>query len=320
MSTNSKKYGNYLHLLCILIFASIAATGTLPYGFKFAKVYLADDYMLKLLSGISFAAAATSANVILGTYSLLKVEFKQSWTLPYLCILVLSALGSLPLGFICYFGYERILPIGLNLLTSTIVVIVNSAVGITAMTNLLQAGKRALKQFRQVAQPKANSENEAAGHVVGIFIGLIVSSVGFLAAAKGMNSLLAMNGYQNAIQNGVGYYLAIFSWIPFAALYINSSHTITADIYKIVLNIPKLIRTTTLSNLLLIVYCLFSGTAFAEITHEFFDPTKNIPAVCQNFYIQHFALWILVPIALITSAGLNYFSIRKLYSMRNKLL
>jgi hypothetical protein len=292
--------------ICVLL-SVFAALGTIPYGYRFAE-YLGENAAVLLIFGIMFAAAASLANVMLGTYSLLDMKSDSKKKIDPRIIFV-STVGSVPYGFLCYFGYQNTLPLLINVFISVVVVVVNAGIGFTAISNLIL-------NIREIANNKSSNSKSTVGdgvvRLVGLVIGLAISVVMYLASSSGITDLLIHYNQVELVHYHAGFIIAIFSWIPGAALFANANQIVASELFQKVSDVKKFVAGINLTNIAFLLFCLASGTAIAQMTADSFDPGKNIPAFFKTDVIQYFVLHYLVFIALISSAALNYFSISKL--------
>jgi hypothetical protein len=297
---------NYKLVICAFL-SFCAALGTLPYGYRFAEIFGLKNKLFLITFGLTFALTAGLANMMLGTYSLTN---KKPGEKMVPSILLLSTLGSMPYGFLCYFGYQSLLPFVLNVTISVIVVIVNAGIGYTAIRNLLLSIK---PLFTSQKEKLKLFSGQAIVRMLGFLIGLSVSIVTYLAASSGITDLLISFNQTWLVQQHFGFIIAIIPWLPAAALFANANQVVAADLYHSVSDFQNIGKNLNLNTVLLILFCLASGTAIAEMTFESFDLAKHIPAFFKTDLIQIIAHSYLVPIALFSSAALNYFSISQLF-------
>jgi hypothetical protein len=311
MELTQQRKSFFIEAICNKVFLSVllsffAALGTVPYGYRFAEYFGWHNAAFSVVFGALFAFCAASANIMLGTYSLLNIKNDKQSKLNFKILLV-STLGSMPYGFLCYFGYESTLPLLVNIIISVIVVIVNAGIGYTAINNLLQS----IQDMRQ--NPKANKfQPQVIFRILGFVIGLLISLVTYLAASSGITDLLIHFNQTQWVNYHAGFILAILSWIPCAALFANANQVVAGDLYEKLSDFKTFLKGISLANLMFLAYCLASGTAIAQMTSDSFEPAKNIPAFFKIDYIQFLVQHYLIIIALFSSAALNYFSIQRL--------
>lgn len=125
-----------IKLASIIIIATIASIGTIPYGFRFAITLGFHSHWLIWMVGSFLGIASALGNIALGSYSLLSMQIAQKSKNPIL-LFIASLLSAIPMGFVCYVGYNSLLPFSLNLLTAFAVTLINAAIGYTAISNLM---------------------------------------------------------------------------------------------------------------------------------------------------------------------------------------
>lgn len=285
-----------------------AALGTLSYGYNFPKYFTIDNVMVLTGMGIICAACAMLANMMLGTYSLINMkENKKDKINPG--TLTISFLGSIPYGFLCFFGYQKILPVAVNVAISVMVVIVNTGIGYTAIKNLIGS------ITKTVAKPPTRKELFSLEYfirVIGFLIGLAISTITYLAASSGITDLLIHYQFPTLVHYHAGFVLAIISWIPCAALFANANQIVAGELYTKMKKFKKFIAGINKHTFLFFLFCLCSGAAIAQMTVESFNPSKQIPPFFKDDMIQFVVQHYLIIIAMFSSAALNYFSINKL--------
>jgi hypothetical protein len=292
-----------------------SALGTIPYGYRFAEYFGWNNLAFSIVFGTLFAATAVIANMMLGTYSLLNMRGDNKDKVD-LRVLTLSTVGSVPYGFLCYFGYQNTLPLVINVTISVIVVIVNAGIGYTAIRNLFITTKRLL--VRSSHAESTTTKPEAAVRCLGFIVGVAISLVTYLAACSGITDLFTHYGLNTLVHYNAGYILAISSWIPCMALFANANQIVAGELFVKLSDFKKFVKGISLSNIAFLAFCLASGTAIAQMTADSFDPAKTIPGFFKveaiQFLVQHY----LIIIALFSSAALNYFSIAKLLQRMKK--
>jgi hypothetical protein len=298
--------------ICV-VFSCMAALGTIPYGYRFAEFFGWDNAAFSLVFGVIFAAAASLANVMLGTYSLLDMKDGADKKIDLRIILV-STIGSVPYGFLCFFGYQNTLPVIVNIVISVVVVIVNAGIGYTAISNLLLSVKDILKKSGTAKTPAS----EVIVRVLGFSIGLAISVVMYLAACSGITDLLIHFNQVELVHYHAGYMLAILSWLPGAALFANANQIVASELLYKIMDYKKFVKGISVNNIGFTLFCLASGTAIAQMAADSFDPGRNIPDIFKIDFIQMLVQHYLIVIALFSSAALNYFSIGKLLERLKK--
>jgi hypothetical protein len=245
---------------------------------------------------------------MLGTYSLLMMKARKSEKIN-LVILATSLLGSVPYGFLCFFGYQQILPATLNIALSVIVVVVNAGIGYTAIKSVVGSlkdyfGKKNLRRKLPVVEQIYRS--------IGILVGIVISTTMYLATCHGLTHLLAHFHFDALVAMNAGYYLAFISWIPVAALFANGNQTVANELYQNIRKFSQTVSATTTFSVLFILFCLLSGSAISTMMRDAYDNSKDIPGVFKMDFIQFTVNHYLIVVALISSAALNYFAINKL--------
>jgi hypothetical protein len=259
--------------LCLFL-SSFAALGVLSYAYHFSHYLGISNQFLASSLGALCALCAMLANTMLGTYSLLTIKTSRSEKSD-LKILGLSTLGSIPYGFLCYSGYQNILPATINIVISVIVVVVNAGIGYTAIKNVLISVK-SKKNKKKV------SVYEYFIRGLGLLVGLIVSVTMYLATCHGVNELLIAYHLSSLVHYKVGFIFALISWLPIAVLFANANQTVAGELYQKCKHPKKLIQSTRIISMGIILFCLFSGAAIAQMMDESFDPAKKIPTIFTN--------------------------------------
>ncbi len=293
---------NLLFFLTVVA-ALIASLATFPYGYKFATLFNLPNDATYVIVGCLLGGSASLANAILGIYSLSNIKITQKGNL--YGIATLSTLGAIPTGFFSYFGYNHILPISLNVITSIIVVIVNTGINFTAIVNLLKNIKNFLE--KKQASKKVNWFRTVICAIGGI-VGVLISLTAYLATTNGI-AHIAMNYISSqAAALYIGSTLAIIAWLPLGALYLNSTEIVTEKIYDFFVKLKYNSKHIRIYDLLLIIFVLLSGTAFSRMVYDFYDPKNMIPDFFKLPFIQAIAYHYLMPLALVSSAAVNYFA------------
>jgi hypothetical protein len=294
-------------LLCMTL-SFFAALGTVSYGYQFAKYLQPQNQIFLIGAGVIFALSAFLANMMLGTYSLLNIKNNKNNKIQF-PILALSSVGAVPYGFLCYFGYQNVLPAIINISISIIVVLVNAGIGYTAIQNLWLNLK---SSFAKSTNKKSSSISKIVIQSLGFFVGLAISLLTYLAASSGITDLLSHYNLTTLVDYHVGFQLAILSWIPCAALFANANQVVAGELYDKVGNFKKFVKSINWSTVGFFIFCLCSGTAIAQMTSDSFSPDKQIPEMFKADVIQMMVVY-LIPVSLFSSAALNYFSINKFF-------
>lgn len=291
------------------ILAIIASLATLPYGYRFAQI-LTQNSLLQMTLGIFFALCAGSANTLLGTYSLLKLDKKTVYA--NLSLVLVGALGAIPQGIISYFGYRGTFPIYLNLAASTIVMLVNAGINCTALNNLRQSSRELFFSQQHL------TTNEIAFRSVGALIGVVVSMLGYLAAANGLVHVFLFYHWHDDWIYPASYLLSVLTWIPYMALFANSTQTVAAKLGKLFINFGVIIKSIKMRDIVMLIYIFASGSAFGQMLLDFLNPASSIPSVFKTAAIQALALPFLMPLAFLASSALNYFALQEVMAMSKK--
>lgn len=291
-------------LFFISIAAFVASLATFPYGYRFAALFPISHSMFYILLGCLFGITSMSANVILGIYSLLNAKVPKHSNL--YVIAVLGILGAIPTGFFCYFGYKKILPVYLNVLASCIVFFVNIGINFTAIVNLLKKAKEIIDKHRNV---KGIHWKKNIIIITGGIIGLLISITAYLATTNGIAHMI--DGYFTVSSHALYFasFLAILPWLPLGALYLNSTAVVTEKLYNFFCAFDRNIKNVTRLDIILILYVILSGSAFARMVYDFYNPVNMIPAFFKLPSIQYIAYHFLLPLALFSSAAVNYFAL-----------
>lgn len=301
----------YIFLLAFF-FSSLAALGTFPYGYHFAGLFFNSSTFFYFVFGVFLSACAGIANAILGAYSLTALERKKN-IFQQILLVFFAFLSATLFGFIFYFGYKNILPLYINLTGSLIVVLVNSAICYTAINNLLKSLSKLFMSLRQLAY------SEMAIRVIATIIGGIVSLLAFLAAFKGVMEIFKFYQLDWSVAYRWSLTLSIIAWLPFAALFSNSTQIVGGELYHFFQNFYQKFKAIKLSDILLIIFVLASGSAFAQMALEFYDPSSDMPDFFRSSQVQAIIFPILLPLTFLSSAAVNYFALKNvLRSFENK--
>lgn len=303
--TLSTKYKKAAPTIPIILAALVAASGTTPYGWKFSYTILHSP-MLNIFLGIIFASTATFANAALGAYSLLDAlqKWRHETFFKVIILLGVSFAAAIPLGFICFVGYQGILPVAVNIFISIIVVIINTGVGFTAINNLLMKIISYFNQRNQDRQRNYHEGSEKTSRIVGFLLGLAVTLTFYLAGTDGLSLLLANTSLNKNLIRIISYSCAFIIWIPAAALFSNSSQEAGGIIYKYVSEFHKL-KEIHLKNIVIIIIAVLSGAAYTQMTVEFFNINKNIPMIFKSDIVIFFSHHVLTVISYLVSIAVN---------------
>ncbi len=293
-----------LKFTLIVIAALIASLATFPYGYKFSFLLNLPNGLSYIIVGCLLGGISSLANAILGVYSLSSIKITKK-THTYI-IAAISTLGAIPTGFFSYFGYLPILPNTLNIVTSIVVLMVNSAINFTAVLNLSYSVKKFLHERHSV-----NKINWARTLVcvMGAVIGAIVSLTAYLATTNGIAhmALNVVSSPNTALH--IGSILAFIAWLPLGALYLNAMGFVTAKIYDFAAALRANIKKVDFYKILLVIFVLLSGTAFSRMAYDFYAPQNMLPSFFKSNFIQFLAYHYVMPLALISAAAVNYFAL-----------
>lgn len=297
----------WFKILISALFATIASLSTFLYGFRFAEHYLALSSYSLLIIGFLLGLIATAANIILGTYSLVKIRVSH-YDKRNLLYLIISFLGAIPVGFICYFGYRDLISTKLNIEISLIVLCVNAGIYYTAINNMVKTSKR----FKHLL--KIDHLNDKVGlfyYTFAILTGFIVSLIGFFAASTGINNLLITTHHYLLLHYKLDYLFAFITWAPFAALFINANYAVAHEMLHKMADNLTVVLNHKIRNTVIIIFCLCSGSSLAEMAFEIFNNATLINGHVFELLINY----CLVPLALFSSAAVNYYSIKGLINI-----
>lgn len=294
---------NYKFIL-IIVASMISSLATFPYGYQFSHFLHFSTAVSSLIAGCVFGVVSCLANAILGMYSLLGVHVKKN-AHTYI-IIVLSTLGAIPTGFFSYFGYRSILPSMLNIAASLVVLIVNSAINFTAVFNLWESTKKYLSKKQN---SKKTDLSRTIFCIIGAMIGAIMSLTAYLATTNGIAHMISDIFSNKNTALHIASVLAFIAWLPLGALYLNAMGFVMTNCYDFVKNINKNIKEITASKIFLIIFVLLSGTAFSRMVYVFYNSENMIPAFFKLPSIQYLAYHYFIPLALISSAAVNYFAL-----------
>ncbi len=294
--------------ISILLASSIAALGTVPYGYRFAG-FLEPNHYAAVWLGAILALAAGCGNAALGAYSLFQIHFKEDFK-NNASLFLLSGLSAIPLGFICYFGYKDNVSFPINAAVSTIVTIINGAIAYIAMFNL----REEVSSGRLLALPGV----EKFWRALGFLIGMLVSLAAYLAAINGLRELFLALGCSQIISLRLASVLGLMAWLPYAALFSNSSQLVIGKFYHFISGFFLQIKNFNIKSFFIVALSLCAGAAFAQIAIDFFNPDLNIANFFKYPNVQNFIHYFLVPCAFLASSAVNYLALLGL--LKNKSL
>ncbi|MCD6040090.1 MAG: hypothetical protein K0S27_1490 [Gammaproteobacteria bacterium] len=296
------------------IASAVSAAATFPYGYRFATLFHLSSPALHLSFAYLLGGTAYLANMVLGAYSLLDIK-KEKRSQNIFVILILSIFGAVPMGFFSYAGYKSFLPISLNILTSLIVIIVNTGINYTAIFNLVKSTKEFLKKRGGQKISWARFLLCTAGGI----IGALVSLTAYLATTNGLTNIFLHYDWTPALALQIAAILAIIIWLPFGALYVNSVQVVVGNIYHFFSTKKDLFKEIKLYDMALILFVLLAGSAFAQMALDFYSPHNLIPHFFKLPFVQVIAYYGLMPLALLSSAAVNYFALIKVIEyIKNK--
>ncbi len=305
----NKRYSNF-YLSVVILASSIAAMGTIPYGFQFAQGLKISHPFLALLSGIILGFSAAFANAVLGIYSFLNLNRSKPASSKPFYIVVGSLLSAVPMGCMCYFAYYQLFPPLINAVLTVAVTLINAAISYTAIQNLIQDFKFPFSY--------TNKFGELICRSLGFFIGLGVSLTAYVAAVHGLTDLLSV-GFQEEKQQAFlqASYLAFISWLPFAALFASATQRTMGKIFYLSYHFADHLHHFDEVYFFIIIISLCSGTSFAQVALTFFNPEMNIPFVFKLDYMQVLIAKMVVPLAFLSSASVNFIALELV--LKNKI-
>ncbi|MDR3478450.1 MAG: hypothetical protein P4M14_10515 [Gammaproteobacteria bacterium] len=310
-SQNAKLYPLFL----IVLATSISAMGTVPYAYRFGQALWQGSHAI-LMWSVILVITAVLANVALGTYSLLNMRTKQTTIRP-LKLILFSFLSAIPVGFMCYSAYQTIFAIPLNVIISSIVTLVNTAIGYTAVLNLyltFNEIKMALSN-KSVLEPKIEV-GELLFRAVGLIIGVVVSLTAYMAAIHGITQLLHAEFFSEATSYQFAAVIGFLNWVPYAALFANGTQSVFAALYQFLKHFSLSLRKINSVSLLIFIVAWLSAASFAEIVLEYFSPNlSGLPVIFRLPQMQWFILHVLVPAAYLASFSVNYLAFKNVLNL-----
>lgn len=244
-------------------------------------------------------------NITLGCYSL----HQTFRAIPHITrfrafvIYILSLMSASSVGFICFVGYVGVLSTSLNILVSIMVAIVNAGISFNALNLLID-----IKQSRKLASDGLTRKIVFKGLMcLGLLCGLVASITFYLASTDGLIHIL--NAHVSSI---VIYFLALFIWFPYAALFMNA---VKNSIVVLLASGEKTSVVTPSFMAWIVIIAIPSGNAYAQMTLEFFNSSKCIPstfkAIADDF---PYVLYIVTYLGFILSSLVNGFALRDLFT------
>lgn len=287
------------HSLTVLMIigALIAPIGMIPYAWDFPKNITAIPVIVISL-GVLCLITALPANAVLGFYSLTvlrnnKIDYKE-----FILVAIFSFLAAIPLGFISFFGYQDSLNTILNVALSIVIILVNFAIGFNGVHNGIKDFLHFKKTYRRI------DADEMIIRSLVFLLGLAMTVTFYLAGTNGLHELLKTLKLTAIAQPFFIYPFAIFLWFPLACLFSNSFQNVAGKLYRLI-KIKEFHKKINFFTLSLFIFCLFSGSAFAQMTKEFFTPDTYMPNFFKIELIQNVANFFLVPLAILVSASVN---------------
>lgn len=295
----------------LLAAATLASLGCLPYGIQFAELLKPFSHFFYAIALLIFPLTVCLANIALGVFSFFNSRRHKSTTQYPVTIDIISLLSALPLGCICYFAYYQILPPLTTWIMTLATVLINAAIAHSAVMDFLSRFR--LKRYQSLAK------QELIFRVVGFFIGFSVSLTAYMA------SIHVLTGFFSVlfqVEQSAAYHLACFfgliSWLPYSLLFANSTQITAGIFYQFMTRFRHYFRNWDLSRFSLALFALFSGTSFSQMTLVFFGPDRTIPLFLKGAEIQHYIHVILVPLALLSSASVNFIALENILLERKK--
>lgn len=290
----------------VIFAAVISSLGSMPYAYRFGvHLFNADDY-LGFIIGSLLAIVAALANASLGIYSLYKVSF-QSPLNRLMTLIILSSLSAVPTSFMSFFGYVGLIPIYVNLFIAMMVLITNTAINFTAITNFLSSMKGFhLTPFR-----------EQFVRSFGLLIGFFISTLAYVVSTSGLIALLLLVMNDKSKAETLSYLLGIVTWIPYAALF---GYSVQATAVKALdyISYPSYRLPLHTKDVFIFLITLGAGASFAEVAIEFFNPHNDIPAFFKSSVMQLLIYNMLVPLAFISSMAVSMLSLQKLLKIKSR--
>jgi hypothetical protein len=311
MSLTLKK--KYIKILLVLLLAFLASLGTLVYGYRFSAYYF-KDRLFQVPIGILFALAGAAANTLLGAFSLLRINQGPIKYPHSILILIVCVFSAIPMGFICFFGYQSVISLQLNIVLSNIVAIVNIAINYTAIQYFI-------KDILLVSRAKNQSVSLRSQSIIigglAYLMGFLVALAPFLATTNGANDIFIHYKLYNLYNYNVGIALGVLSFIPLACLYSHANRAVLDSFYKFMLKLYSKKAKITLRYSVILLFCFLAGVSLVQIMREFFSPDKHIPEFFKTEFMQYIAANFLLPLAWVTNVAITFYCIADLLAFFN---
>lgn len=291
--------------MLIILSAAIASIGTYPYANNFAISVFPSSWAL-LLGTVFFVPAALFANVALGTYSILD-SLKSSKDMPafkFSIIITIALITSLATGFICFVGYNETLSLQSNIIVSLMVTLVNAAIGFSAIN---KASDYFFLSALQVS-PKNMATILKKGIIMLVMAGaLLASFIFYFATTNGLLSIADYYGHFNKYTKVATYLFSIVVCLPDAALFINASRITVSQFYD---KLSQNRFSFSLTGFFILAISILSGSAYAQMSLEFFNVSKQIPELFRQIASHNtLVLYVIMPIAFTISSLVNAYAL-----------
>ncbi len=295
----------YLKTGLIVVAAGLASLGCLPYGLQFAKLLEPHHTVLYALAAIIFPAASCLANAALGVSSFFNMRRYHAAAAQANLLHLISFLSVLPIGCICYFGYYLHLPSLYTWTLTLAVILINTIIAHSAIIDFL--ARFNLKKLESLAG------SELTFRALGFLIGFCVSLTAYMAAIHVLTGffMFLLNTTQHAAYLFACFF-GLISWLPFSILFANSTQITAGAFYHFLTKFKHQIKFLDWPHLALLLFALASGTAFSQMTLVFFGTDRVIPLFFKNDFIQDSIHLILVPLALLSSASVNFIALKNI--------
>lgn len=280
----------------VILLACIAALGTVPYAYRFSHI---------AILGIVLAAFSLISNTGVGVYSLLKIDWKKPIINP-IYLLAFSLLSAIPSGFMSYSAYQVILSSFLNIIFSLTIVITNTAISFTAVSNFILEMKSLYHNYTQI------SYAEYGVRVIGGLIGLAVTLLIYVISVNGLWKLLSIFTVIEPIKLYIVYTLSVIIWVPSAALYVNATQVVAGQIYHFFNVKNKQRKINVILNLFMILITVGAGASLAQIGIEAFNPADSIVTWTKLDATQPFINFLFIPFTFISAMSVNFFTLNNI--------
>lgn len=295
-----------LKYLLLIIPSLIAASGTFPYGWRFAELIpIASPYIF-FTAAILFSTTSTLANAILGFYSLLQ-SFQHKFNIFYI---ILSMIAAIPLGFICFSGYEPFISLINNLIISCTVTIVNMTISYSALLNF---------DFSFLKRRLNSSAFSLFLKILAFSIGIVVSTVLSFAAIDRLFTIFSTFNISPDIALISSNIIGIILWIPNAALFGNSTQYTVSILHSFLSNFRNQYHQIKLNNILIFVFSMLSASAFAQMNLDFTAVTRHIPVFMKSIEMQMIIHYIITPMAFLSISSVNLVALIRLLPIIEKI-